>query len=151
MATQDLIPYLETHQTSDSIEIEVMETESSIQELGPVMETESIIKTTEDSNLMPERQQHADSTEMEDSDLQPEISSSNDDNEVDPDFDFDKELKMARQTPEPPTVGHGYSHASGLPKIYVDCTPACTYEGENMVLMLQVARLIIDFWPMPYS
>lgn len=45
--------------------------------------------------------------------------------------------------------GHGYSHASGLPKIYVDCTPACTYEGENMVLMLQVARLIIDFWPMP--
>lgn len=93
VATQDLIPYLETHQTSDSIEIEVMETESSIQELGPVMETESIIKTTEDSNLMPERQQHADSTEMEDSDLQPEISSSNDDDEVDPDFDFDKELK----------------------------------------------------------
>ena len=40
--------------------------------------------------------------------------------------------------------GHGYSHASGLPKIYVDCTPACTYEGENMVLMLQVARQVIN-------
>lgn len=39
--------------------------------------------------------------------------------------------------------GHGYSHASGLPKIYVDCTPACTYEGENMVLMLQVARFLM--------
>lgn len=103
VATQDLIPYRETHQTADSIEIEVMETGSSIQNLGPVMETESITKTTEDSNLMPERQQNADSTEMEDSDLQPEFSSSNDDNEVDPDFDFDKELKMKRQTPEPPT------------------------------------------------
>lgn len=82
VATQDLIPYLETHQTADSIEIEVMETESSIQDLGPVMETESIIKTTEDSNLMSERQQNADNTEMEDSELQPEFSSSNDDNEV---------------------------------------------------------------------
>ncbi|XP_048728454.1 peroxisomal acyl-coenzyme A oxidase 1-like [Ostrea edulis] len=39
--------------------------------------------------------------------------------------------------------GHGYSHASGLPKIYLDCTPACTYEGENMVLMLQVARFLM--------
>ncbi|XP_052079728.1 peroxisomal acyl-coenzyme A oxidase 1-like isoform X2 [Mytilus californianus] len=38
--------------------------------------------------------------------------------------------------------GHGYSHASGLPKIYVSVVPACTYEGENTVMMLQVARLI---------
>lgn len=104
VATQDLILYLETHQTADSIEIEVMETESSVQDLGPVMETESITKTKEDSNLMRERQHNADSTEMEDSDLQPEFSSGNDDNEVDLDFNFDKELKMKRQTPEPPTV-----------------------------------------------
>ncbi|XP_064651939.1 peroxisomal acyl-coenzyme A oxidase 1-like [Lineus longissimus] len=38
--------------------------------------------------------------------------------------------------------GHGYSHASGLPKIYADATPACTYEGENTVMMLQTARLL---------
>jgi alkylation response protein AidB-like acyl-CoA dehydrogenase len=36
--------------------------------------------------------------------------------------------------------GHGYSHASGLPKIYTDVTPACTYEGDNTVMMLQTAR-----------
>lgn len=36
--------------------------------------------------------------------------------------------------------GHGYSHASGLPKIYVCEVPGCTYEGENTVMMLQVAR-----------
>ncbi|XP_013401428.1 peroxisomal acyl-coenzyme A oxidase 1 isoform X1 [Lingula anatina] len=39
--------------------------------------------------------------------------------------------------------GHGYSHASGLPKIYVDATPACTYEGENTVMMLQTARYLM--------
>ena len=39
--------------------------------------------------------------------------------------------------------GHGYSHASGLPKIYVDVVPGCTYEGENTVMMLQVARYLI--------
>ncbi|KAK7502899.1 hypothetical protein BaRGS_00005848 [Batillaria attramentaria] len=39
--------------------------------------------------------------------------------------------------------GHGYSEASGLPKIYVDVTPACTYEGENNVMVLQTARYLI--------
>ncbi|XP_060068142.1 peroxisomal acyl-coenzyme A oxidase 1-like [Ylistrum balloti] len=39
--------------------------------------------------------------------------------------------------------GHGYSHASGLPKIYVDLTPGCTYEGENTVMMLQTARYLM--------
>lgn len=39
--------------------------------------------------------------------------------------------------------GHGYSHASGLPKIYVDVVPGCTYEGENTVMMLQVARYLM--------
>ena len=36
--------------------------------------------------------------------------------------------------------GHGYSRASGLPKIYTLTMPSCTYEGENTVLYLQTAR-----------
>ncbi|XP_010768429.1 peroxisomal acyl-coenzyme A oxidase 1 isoform X2 [Notothenia coriiceps] len=36
--------------------------------------------------------------------------------------------------------GHGYSRSSALPDIYVEFTPACTYEGENTVMMLQTAR-----------
>ena len=36
--------------------------------------------------------------------------------------------------------GHGYSHASGIPKIWGNITPACTYEGENTVMYLQSAR-----------
>ena len=39
--------------------------------------------------------------------------------------------------------GHGYSLASGIPKIYATCTPACTYEGENTVLLLQTARYVV--------
>ncbi|XP_076456618.1 peroxisomal acyl-coenzyme A oxidase 1-like [Babylonia areolata] len=39
--------------------------------------------------------------------------------------------------------GHGYSLASGLPKIYVDVTPSCTYEGENYVMILQTARYLL--------
>ncbi|KAK3088150.1 hypothetical protein FSP39_015398 [Pinctada imbricata] len=42
--------------------------------------------------------------------------------------------------------GHGYSHASGIPKIYVDATPGCTYEGENTVMMLQVARFLMKMY-----
>lgn len=36
--------------------------------------------------------------------------------------------------------GHGYSQASNLPALYVNVAPACTYEGENTVLMLQTSR-----------
>lgn len=36
--------------------------------------------------------------------------------------------------------GHGFSQASGLPKIYGSHVPACTYEGEHTVLLLQTAR-----------
>lgn len=36
--------------------------------------------------------------------------------------------------------GHGYSRSSGLPDLYVNFTPTCTYEGENTVMMLQTAR-----------
>ena len=36
--------------------------------------------------------------------------------------------------------GHGYSHASGIPKIAATMAPVVTYEGENTVLFLQTAR-----------
>ncbi|XP_033727591.1 peroxisomal acyl-coenzyme A oxidase 1-like [Pecten maximus] len=39
--------------------------------------------------------------------------------------------------------GHGYSHASGIPKIYVSTIPTCTFEGENTVLYLQTARYLM--------
>lgn len=39
--------------------------------------------------------------------------------------------------------GHGYSRSSALPDIYVEFTPTCTYEGENTVMMLQTARLLL--------
>ncbi|XP_015675183.1 peroxisomal acyl-coenzyme A oxidase 1 isoform X1 [Protobothrops mucrosquamatus] len=39
--------------------------------------------------------------------------------------------------------GHGYSRCSGLPDIYVNFTPSCTYEGENTVMMLQTARFLL--------
>lgn len=39
--------------------------------------------------------------------------------------------------------GLGYSHASGIPKIYVHNVPACTYEGENTVLDLQTSRSVV--------
>lgn len=36
--------------------------------------------------------------------------------------------------------GHGYSQASGFPEIYGYAVGGCTYEGENIVMLLQVAR-----------
>ena len=36
--------------------------------------------------------------------------------------------------------GHGYSQASGFPRLYASAVATCTYEGENTVLMLQTAR-----------
>uniref|UniRef100_A0A8C2W3I7 Acyl-coenzyme A oxidase n=1 Tax=Chinchilla lanigera TaxID=34839 RepID=A0A8C2W3I7_CHILA len=39
--------------------------------------------------------------------------------------------------------GHGYSHCSGIPNIYVTFTPCCTFEGENTVMMLQTARFLM--------
>lgn len=36
--------------------------------------------------------------------------------------------------------GHGYMLASNLPLTYGLVTAACTYEGENTVLLLQTAR-----------
>ncbi|GMR33140.1 hypothetical protein PMAYCL1PPCAC_03334 [Pristionchus mayeri] len=39
--------------------------------------------------------------------------------------------------------GHGYSRASGLPDIYTYSVGGCTYEGENIVMLLQVARFLM--------
>ncbi|XP_070533282.1 peroxisomal acyl-coenzyme A oxidase 1-like [Ptychodera flava] len=39
--------------------------------------------------------------------------------------------------------GHGYSCASGFPELYGFATPACTYEGENTVMLLQTARYLM--------
>lgn len=36
--------------------------------------------------------------------------------------------------------GHGYSHASGLINLFGVAVGGCTYEGENMVMLLQLAR-----------
>ncbi|KAK8735635.1 hypothetical protein OTU49_005239 [Cherax quadricarinatus] len=39
--------------------------------------------------------------------------------------------------------GHGYLASSNLPRTYTGTTCAITYEGENTVLLLQVARYLI--------
>lgn len=39
--------------------------------------------------------------------------------------------------------GHGYLCASGLPELYAAYVPACTYEGDNIILLLQVARFLM--------
>ncbi|GBP29033.1 Probable peroxisomal acyl-coenzyme A oxidase 1 [Eumeta japonica] len=42
--------------------------------------------------------------------------------------------------------GHGYMSSSNLPIIYGMATAACTYEGENTVLLLQTARFLVKTW-----
>ncbi|KAL9246856.1 hypothetical protein vseg_020343 [Gypsophila vaccaria] len=39
--------------------------------------------------------------------------------------------------------GHGYLVSSGLPELFAVYVPACTYEGDNVVLLLQVARFLM--------
>ncbi|XP_047308469.1 peroxisomal acyl-coenzyme A oxidase 1-like [Impatiens glandulifera] len=39
--------------------------------------------------------------------------------------------------------GHGYLCSSGLPELFAIYVPACTYEGDNIVLLLQVARFLM--------
>lgn len=46
--------------------------------------------------------------------------------------------------------GHGYSHASGIPRIIQRSVPAVTYEGENTVLYLQCARSVLPSYRMSY-
>lgn len=42
--------------------------------------------------------------------------------------------------------GHGFLSSSNLGTIYVDCVAGCTYEGENTVLLLTVARFLMKFY-----
>lgn len=39
--------------------------------------------------------------------------------------------------------GHGYLCSSGLPELFAVYVPTCTYEGDNIVLLLQVARVLV--------
>ncbi|PNY00794.1 peroxisomal acyl-CoA oxidase 1-like protein, partial [Trifolium pratense] len=39
--------------------------------------------------------------------------------------------------------GHGYLCTSGLPELFAVYVPTCTYEGDNIVLLLQVARYLM--------
>ncbi|XP_068627015.1 acyl-coenzyme A oxidase 1-like [Battus philenor] len=42
--------------------------------------------------------------------------------------------------------GHGYMLSSNLPLTYGMVTAACTYEGENTVMLLQTARYLVKAW-----
>ncbi|CAH2102908.1 unnamed protein product [Euphydryas editha] len=42
--------------------------------------------------------------------------------------------------------GHGYMMSSNLPHICQQISAACTYEGDNTVLLLQTARFLIKTW-----
>eukprot|EP01130_Rhizamoeba_saxonica_P015474 TRINITY_DN6950_c0_g1_i1.p1 TRINITY_DN6950_c0_g1~~TRINITY_DN6950_c0_g1_i1.p1 ORF type:complete len:650 (+),score=133.70 TRINITY_DN6950_c0_g1_i1:79-2028(+) len=39
--------------------------------------------------------------------------------------------------------GHGYLAASGIPEIFTATVPACTYEGDNLVLVQQTTRHLL--------
>ncbi|XP_057976482.1 peroxisomal acyl-coenzyme A oxidase 1-like isoform X2 [Malania oleifera] len=39
--------------------------------------------------------------------------------------------------------GHGYLYSSGLPELFAVYVPSCTYEGDNTVMLLQVARFLM--------
>ncbi|KHJ79307.1 hypothetical protein OESDEN_21050 [Oesophagostomum dentatum] len=39
--------------------------------------------------------------------------------------------------------GHGYSKASNIPELYGVAIGGCTYEGENMVMLQQLARYLM--------
>ncbi|GMI96190.1 acyl-CoA oxidase 1 [Hibiscus trionum] len=39
--------------------------------------------------------------------------------------------------------GHGYLSCSGLPELFAVYIPNCTYEGDNTVMLLQVARILM--------
>ncbi len=39
--------------------------------------------------------------------------------------------------------GHGYSLASGIPQIIQDLDAGSSYEGDNIVLLLQTARFLL--------
>ncbi|XP_017485813.1 PREDICTED: probable peroxisomal acyl-coenzyme A oxidase 1 [Rhagoletis zephyria] len=42
--------------------------------------------------------------------------------------------------------GHGYLASANLGNLFTSATAACTYEGENSVLYLQVGRILLKTW-----
>ncbi|XP_030557915.1 probable peroxisomal acyl-coenzyme A oxidase 1 isoform X2 [Drosophila novamexicana] len=42
--------------------------------------------------------------------------------------------------------GHGYLASANLADLYASATAACTYEGENTVLLLQIGRFLMKSW-----
>ena len=42
--------------------------------------------------------------------------------------------------------GHGYLAAGNLGNLFMFTTGACTYEGENSVLLLQVGKILMKVW-----
>ena len=42
--------------------------------------------------------------------------------------------------------GHGYSRFSGLIDLYGNYVPACTYEGDNTIMLLQTARELVHVY-----
>lgn len=40
--------------------------------------------------------------------------------------------------------GHGYSMYSGIPHLYAAYLPACTYDGDNSILILQAAKYMVN-------
>ncbi len=55
---------------------------------------------------------------------------------------FENALKFS-QTNRLCCGGHGYSLASGIPQVIHDCDAGSTYEGDNIVLLLQTARFLL--------
>lgn len=51
-------------------------------------------------------------------------------------FETSKAIEQCRMA----CGGHGYSEASGLPTLYACSVGACTYEGDNLVMLLQTAK-----------
>ncbi|XP_037281886.2 acyl-CoA oxidase 1 [Rhipicephalus microplus] len=46
--------------------------------------------------------------------------------------------------------GHGFLLISGLPRLYATTVAACTYEGENTVMFLQLARYLLKCLAQPH-
>lgn len=46
--------------------------------------------------------------------------------------------------------GHGYLKLSGLPSIYTNALPACTYAGDNTVLLIEFMKYVIVQKPEKY-
>lgn len=55
---------------------------------------------------------------------------------------FDESLKFAHSNRQC-CGGHGYSLSSGLPAIIHEADAGCTYEGDNIILLLQTARYLL--------